>query len=94
MGARGRKPAVGITIDSTYNDAIKEKVRQHFVDHLDALLDDIESLEDPKDRVDRRLKLLDYFMPKVSAIKVEEKAATTDAESLLFDTSAYDDEEI
>ena len=58
---------------SRKNEIVKDKIRDYLADCWEDLIADINELE-PKDRVDRRLKLMEYVMPKVQATKGETEA--------------------
>lgn len=85
---RHRKEATNAVDD---NAELKDAMRQHILTHLDELFEDIDALE-PKERVDRRLRLMDYFMPKVQAIRTEEVKSTSVAEALLSRSATYEDD--
>lgn len=61
---------------------VKDKIREYLADTWENLIEDIDSL-DPKERVDRRMKLLEYVMPKAAAVKTEEKQNISIAQAIL-----------
>lgn len=61
---------------------VKDKIREYLADTWEDLIQDIDSL-DPKERVDRRMKLLEYVMPKAAAVKTEEKQNISIAQAIL-----------
>ena len=76
---------------SRKNEIVKDKIRDYLADCWEDLIADINELE-PKDRVDRRLKLMEYVMPKVQATKGETDAKKrTAAQTVLGDDAEYDE---
>lgn len=55
-------------MDSAKDEQIKDKMRSYVLDHLDELFADINSLE-PKERAKARMSMMEYFAPKVQAVK-------------------------
>lgn len=53
-------------------DMIREKIKQNFARDFDKIYSAIMSIDDPAQRVQVFLKLIEYGMPKLSAVKVEE----------------------
>ncbi len=72
------------------NEIVKDKIREYLADKWKDLIDDIDSL-DPKERIDRRMKLMEYVMPKVQAVRVEEHTTKSAAKTLLSLESEYDE---
>ena len=64
------------------NAAVKDKIRDYLAETWDSLIQDIDSL-DPKERVDRRMRLLEYVMPKAAAQKGEDRQGMSIAQILL-----------
>ena len=76
---------------SRKNEIVKDKIRDYLADCWEDLIADINEL-DPKDRVDRRLKLMEYVMPKVQATKGETDAKKrTAAQTVLGEEAEYDE---
>ena len=75
---------------STKTSVVKEKIRDYLDKNWEKLIKDIDSL-DPKERVDRRMKLLEYVMPKATAAKTEEKAPQSIAQIILSKEAQFDD---
>lgn len=74
---------------STKTSVVKEKIRDYLDKNWEKLIKDIDSL-DPKERVDRRMKLLEYVMPKAAAAKTEEKAPLSIAQIILSKEAQFD----
>ncbi len=85
----GRKVLERVAVSG--NEALKDKIREYLQDNLESLLEDISQLP-AKDRVDRRMKLMDYVLPKVQAIATQEAQGTTTAASIL-DSEMGEDED-
>lgn len=76
---------------SRKNEIVKDKIRDYLADCWEDLIADINEL-DPKDRVDRRLKLMEYVMPKVQATRGEiDTKKRTAAQTVLGDEAEYDE---
>ena len=75
---------------STKNAVVKEKIRDYLDKNWEKLIKDIDSL-DPKERVDRRMKLLEYVMPKAAAAKTEEKTPQSIAQIILGGEAVFED---
>jgi hypothetical protein len=75
---------------SAKTELVKDKIRDYLESSWEDLIQDIDSLE-PKERVDRRMKLLEYVMPKVQATKDDGKRSLSAAQSLLNMESEFDD---
>ena len=71
---------------------VKNKIRDYLAQSWEKLIEDIDSL-DPKERVDRRMKLLEYVMPKAAAVKTEEKTPVSIAQILLNKEAQFGDYE-
>ncbi len=85
----GRKVLERVAVSG--NEALKDKIREYLQDNLESLLEDISQLP-AKDRVDRRMKLMDYVLPKVQAIATQEAQGMTTAASIL-DSEMGEDED-
>jgi predicted nucleic acid-binding protein len=76
---------------SVKNEIVKDKIREYLADSWQEMINDIKDL-DPKDRVDRRLKLMEYVMPKVQAVRDEKSNDRISmAAKVLGMEAAYDD---
>lgn len=71
---------------------VKDKIGEYLADTWKDLIKDIDSLE-PKERVDRRMKLMEYVMPKAAAVKTEETKNISIAQAILGTESTYGDYE-
>lgn len=72
------------------NTAVKDKIREYLADTWESLIKDIDSL-DAKERVDRRMKLMEYVMPKAAAVKTDEKKTISIAQAILGNESEFED---
>lgn len=76
---------------SVKNEIVKDKIREYLADSWQEMISDIQDLE-PKDRVDRRLKLMEYVMPKVQSVRDEKSNnGMSMAAKILGAEAAYDD---
>lgn len=71
----------------------KDKIREHLFDNLEQMFADIETLP-AKDRVDRRLKLMDFVIAKVQSEQVKYNNKSTNGEELLAKEAEYVDDSI
>lgn len=67
---------------------VKDKIRDYLDKSWYDLIADIDAL-DPKDRVDRRMKLLEYVMPKAAAQKTEDKPPLSMAQIILSKEAVF-----
>ena len=74
------------------NENIKEQIRDYLTTNLQSLLDDIDQLP-PKERVERRMKLMDFVLPKVQAVATIDAPSQSSAAAILDREAAYDDDE-
>jgi len=72
------------------NEIVKDKIRDYLANTWEELINDIDSL-DAKERVDRRMRLLDYVMPKVQAVKGEEKKTMSISQAILRQEDDFED---
>ena len=75
---------------NTQHTAVKDKIREYLADTWESLIEDIDSL-DAKERVDRRMKLMEYVMPKAAAVKTDETKTISIAQAILGNESEYED---
>jgi hypothetical protein len=64
------------------NEGLKDQIREYLGENLEQLLEDINSLP-PKERVDKRMKLMDYVLPKIQAVSTNDAPTQTMAASIL-----------
>ena len=81
-----------VAVSNGKNEIVKDKIRDYLADSWEDLIADIDSL-DAKERVDRRLKLMEYVMPKVQAVKGEaERKQRSAAQTVLGQLGEYDED--
>lgn len=65
------------------DDAVISATKEYLAKNIEQMFDDIDSLTDAKEKVRARLKLLDYVMPKVQAIRTNGGTAKSTDDFLL-----------
>lgn len=71
-------------------ELVKDKIRDYLSESWGEMINDIKSLE-PKERVDRRLKLMDYVFAKQQSAKGEDKKKKPIAKIILEKESDFGD---
>lgn len=86
----GRIPQGANTRSSKASEeAVKNKIREYLADNIAEILQDINELP-VKERTAQRMKLLDYIMPKVQAVRAMETSQQT-VSDVLLDEEAEDE---
>lgn len=79
----GRKPqGVNTRSSKASEESVKNTIREYLSTNIAEILQDIDQLP-PKERTVHRMKLLDYVMPKVQAVRSMETSQQTVSDVLL-----------